>query len=99
MSEANAPPAGALDKLLDLAGLTVNADERPGVEADLREIIAFVDEVRTVDTAGVAPLTHPLEGAQPLREDVVTEHIDRHRHQACAPAVRAGLYLVPRVLE
>lgn len=99
MNEANALPARALDKLLGLAGLAVDAEERRQVEADLRKIIAFVNTIRAVDTAAVAPLAHPVDAVQPLREDVVTERVDRERYQAEAPAVRDGLYLVPRVVE
>ncbi|HEY7753608.1 MAG TPA: Asp-tRNA(Asn)/Glu-tRNA(Gln) amidotransferase subunit GatC, partial [Steroidobacteraceae bacterium] len=36
---------------------------------------------------------------QRLREDRVTESDHRDRYQANAPAVEAGLYLVPKVIE
>ena len=45
-------------------------------------------------------MAHPLEGqVQPLRVDSVTETDRREAYQANAPAVEAGLYLVPKVLE
>jgi aspartyl-tRNA(Asn)/glutamyl-tRNA(Gln) amidotransferase subunit C len=45
-------------------------------------------------------MAHPLEGqVQPLREDCVTESDRREAFQANAPAVEAGLYLVPKVIE
>jgi len=34
-----------------------------------------------------------------LREDAVTEIVDREALQRPAPAVQDGLYLVPRVIE
>jgi aspartyl-tRNA(Asn)/glutamyl-tRNA(Gln) amidotransferase subunit C len=52
-----------------------------------------------VDTADVPPMAHPLEMAQRLRADVVTEEDRRERYQAHAPAVENGLFLVPKVLE
>jgi aspartyl-tRNA(Asn)/glutamyl-tRNA(Gln) amidotransferase subunit C len=39
------------------------------------------------------------EAALRLRDDVVTESDRRAAHQASAPAVEDGLYLVPKVIE
>ncbi len=44
-------------------------------------------------------MSHPGDVAQRLREDVVTETDQHELFQAAAPAVEAGLYLVPRVIE
>ena len=55
--------------------------------------------MQSVDTDGVAPLAHPLDAAQRLRPDALTEAVDRAHYQAGAPAVRDGLYIVPRVVE
>jgi aspartyl-tRNA(Asn)/glutamyl-tRNA(Gln) amidotransferase subunit C len=44
-------------------------------------------------------MSHPLDMKQRLREDVVTEDDQREAFQRLAPAVEAGLYLVPRVIE
>ena len=52
-----------------------------------------------VDTSGVAPMAHPLEMSQRLREDVVTEENLREHFQQHAPAVENGLFLVPKVIE
>jgi aspartyl-tRNA(Asn)/glutamyl-tRNA(Gln) amidotransferase subunit C len=45
-------------------------------------------------------MAHPLVGqSQRLRHDEITE-VDRHeQYQSIAPAVQAGLYLVPKVIE
>ena len=88
-----------LDKLTRLSQLALGPDEARLALADLSAIVALIDELETVDTEGVAPLAHPLDMAQPLREDVVTEAPARKRHQAGAPLTRDGLYLVPKVVE
>ena len=44
-------------------------------------------------------MAHPLDAAQRLRPDEVTETNDRDRYQENAAAVTDGLYLVPKVLE
>ena len=88
-----------LPHLCRLAQLALAEDEQRAVRADLDRIIAMVDQMQAVSTDGIAPLAHPLEGAQRLRADAVTETVDRERFQAIAPATEGGLYLVPRVVE
>lgn len=82
-----------------LARLSLNDDEAAHYADDLGRILEMVDRLQAVDTQGVAPLAHPLDGTQRLRADEVTESDQRERFQRCAPAVEDGLYLVPRVVE
>ena len=88
-----------LDKLTRLSQLRLTSEEEALVLDDLGRIVAMIDEMQAIDTDGVAPLSHPLDMDQRLREDRVTETVDRERFQAVAPATRDGLYLVPRVVE
>ena len=88
-----------IDHLARLAALSLSRSERRQVRSDLQRIVAMVDRMRSVDTDGVAPLAHPLDATQRLRSDAPTEAVDRAHYQAGAPAVRDGLYVVPRVLE
>ena len=52
-----------------------------------------------VDTEGVPPMAHPMDAAQRLRDDEVSEDDLRDKFQSIAPDVEAGLYRVPRVIE
>ena len=88
-----------VEKLLRLSALSIDSDERSLLEGDLEKIVGLIDAMQSVDTEGVLPLAHPLEGTQPLRADAVTESVDRDRLQRSAPLARDGLYLVPRVVE
>lgn len=71
--------------------------------AQLNDFFALVEQMRAVDTNSIEPLAHPAEqtGAIEalLREDCVTETVNREQLQRGAPAVQDGLYLVPRVIE
>ncbi|BAU56492.1 Asp-tRNA(Asn)/Glu-tRNA(Gln) amidotransferase subunit GatC [Halorhodospira halochloris] len=67
--------------------------------SSLSEILGFVEQMNSVDTTGVEPMSHPLDATQRLRPDEVTEDDRREHYQSGAPAVEAGLYLVPRVVE
>ena len=88
-----------LDRLTRLSQLELSAEEERLVLDDLGHIVALIDEMQAIDTDGVEPLAHPLDMDQPLRDDTVTETVDRARFLAIAPATRDGLYLVPRVVE
>ncbi len=88
-----------IDHLARLAALRLSDAERKAVRADLERIVAMVGRMQAVVTDGVAPLAHPLDAAQRLRRDEPTETVDRAHNQAGAPAIRDGLYLVPRVIE
>jgi aspartyl-tRNA(Asn)/glutamyl-tRNA(Gln) amidotransferase subunit C len=89
-----------VEKIAHLARLSITDQEMPTYVSSLSSIVNFVDELAKVQTDGVEPLAHPLEGQrQRLRADVVSE-IDHHeKYQTNAPAVTAGLYVVPRVIE
>ena len=66
----------------------------------MSSIVNFVDELSRADTGGVLPMAHPLDGQhQRLRADEVTETDHHEKYQLNAPAVAAGLYVVPRVIE
>lgn len=89
-----------IENIAHLARLQLNDAEVPVYQDSLSRIFDFVGELDRADTAGVAPMAHPLPGlSQRLRPDVVAEQ-DRHElYQRNAPQVDAGLYLVPKVIE
>jgi aspartyl-tRNA(Asn)/glutamyl-tRNA(Gln) amidotransferase subunit C len=88
-----------IERLCRLARLEISAAEVPETSAKLSSIMAMVDKLQAVDTTGVTPMAHPLEQAQRLRPDVVTE-VDRHElYQQNAALVERDLYLVPKVIE
>ena len=82
-----------------LARLRLEDGEAAEVTGRLNEILAMVDRLQEADVDNTAPLAHPLELAQPLRADEVTEADQRDRVMTLAPAEEDGCYLVPRVVE
>lgn len=82
-----------------LARLEIDDSELASVADELSNIVALVEQLAHAPVAGVEPMAHPLELAQRLRPDVVTEAPSRDRYQQDAPEIADGLYLVPRVLE
>jgi aspartyl-tRNA(Asn)/glutamyl-tRNA(Gln) amidotransferase subunit C len=90
-------------RIAELARLELSSTEQALMLDQLNGFFGIVEQMGTVDTRGVEPLYTPLSAVQAvdlrLREDVVTERDERTANQRSAPAVEAGLYLVPRVLE
>lgn len=82
-----------------LARLGVEDTDLERYADELSKILTLVDRMNAVDTSGVPPMAHPLDGVQRLRADTVTETDRRDAFQKLAPAVSDGLYLVPKVIE
>jgi aspartyl-tRNA(Asn)/glutamyl-tRNA(Gln) amidotransferase subunit C len=89
-----------VENIAHLARLEITEAELPVYVGSLSAILAFVEQLSGAATGDVVPMAHPLEGqVQRLREDSVTESDRREAYQENAPAVEAGLYLVPKVIE
>lgn len=91
-------------RLARLAQLDLSDDQANRTLEKLNGIFSLVEQMRAIDTTGVAPLNHPIAAFQDkvslrLREDVVTEPDRRDAYQSVAPATQDGLYLVPKVIE
>ena len=92
-----------VSRIAHLARLELSAAEQAQMLAQLNGFFGIVEQMGAVDTRGVEPLYTPLSAVQDvtlrLREDVVSETVDRAANQRSAPAVEEGLFLVPKVIE
>jgi len=86
-------------RIAQLARIAIGNEESAQVRDRLNRVLGLIDQLQAVDTAGIEPMSHALDVVQPLRPDRVTESDQRARFQSGAPAVEAGLYLVPKVIE
>ena len=86
-------------KIAHLARLAIRKEDAPAYARNLSAILELVEQMNAVDTTGVTPMAPPLDMAQRLRADEVSESNQRAHFQAIAPRVDAGLYLVPKVIE
>lgn len=88
-----------VSRIAHLARIALSAEEIERTREQLNGILAFVDQLQAVDTAGIVPMAHAVDVVQRLREDQVTEADRRDEFLALAPDAEAGLYLVPKVIE
>lgn len=86
-------------RIAHLARLGIDVEDIDTYVKDLSGILHLVEQINAVNTDTVPPLAHPLDQAQRLRPDVVTETDQHQLFQSQAPLVEAGLYLVPKVIE
>ncbi|MDH4380729.1 MAG: Asp-tRNA(Asn)/Glu-tRNA(Gln) amidotransferase subunit GatC [Gammaproteobacteria bacterium] len=82
-----------------LARLQIADHEAETYAAQLSGILAHFSLIGEVNTDSVPPLAHAIDAVGRLREDIVSEAVDRDQLQAGAPLVENGYYLVPRVIE
>lgn len=88
-----------VEKIAHLARLSLEEAQVDAYVQELSNILGLVERLEGADTEHVEAMAHPLHMAQRLRDDEVTEVDRRDEHQAIAPSVESGLYLVPRVIE
>ena len=88
-----------LDKIAQLAYLDAEEKHAAQLAEDISAIMDFVEQLRAVDTTGIAPMYHALDLHQTMRPDEVTEENCLEQLAALAPLFEEDYYLVPKVLE
>ncbi len=86
-------------RIAHLARIEITEGETQQTLVQLNEIFRLIEQLQSVNTAGIEPMSHPLGGCQRLREDVASDKPDREANMKNAPASQDGLFLVPRVVE
>jgi aspartyl-tRNA(Asn)/glutamyl-tRNA(Gln) amidotransferase subunit C len=86
-------------KIAQLARLAVTEQEAASYAESLSRILGLIEQMNAVDTTGIEPMAHPTDSGLRLRADEISEPNQRDKFQTVAPAVEAGLYLVPKVIE
>jgi aspartyl-tRNA(Asn)/glutamyl-tRNA(Gln) amidotransferase subunit C len=93
-------------RIARLARLHLNPTEVPELQSELNQVMGLIEQLQSIDTAGVAALAHPLSAIADvglrLREDqALPTHTEQQRDHLMqnAPARDGGLFLVPRVIE
>lgn len=86
-------------RIAHLARIAIDENEAEAALSQLSGIFGLIEEMQSVDTTGVEPMSHAQDVTLRLREDIVTESDQHLLFQSVAPQVENGLYLVPKVIE
>jgi aspartyl-tRNA(Asn)/glutamyl-tRNA(Gln) amidotransferase subunit C len=88
-----------VQKIASLARLELTGDELDLFTRQLGDILTYVEQIRVLDTTGVAPTSQVLN--RPLdRPDTTSPTLSREELLTNAPdaSAEAGLFKVPRVI-
>ncbi len=86
-------------KISKLAKLKLSDDEVAEFTSDMNKILDYMDKLNELDTENVKPLSHPLEGTNVFREDVLKKSIDREDALKNAPERTEEFFKVPKVIK
>lgn len=86
-------------RIAHLARIKVTDEEVPHLAQELNAILAFVEELSSVDVSGVEPMTSVTPMQMRLRQDVVTEGDQADSVLANAPSSEDHFFVVPKVVE
>jgi len=88
-----------VQRIADLARLELSVEELDLFTRQLGDILTYVEQIRALDTTGVAPTSQVLN--RPVdRDDVPAPTLSRAELLGNAPdaAIESGLFKVPRVI-
>lgn len=90
---------GDVEHVARLARLELSAAEAETFTGQMDAILAYVEKLNELDTAGIVPTSHavPLENA--FRDDVARPGIGVEAALANAPERSGSFFRVPRVIE
>lgn len=89
-----------VERIAQLAQLELTGDETQLFTRQLADILAYAEQLQSVDTSGVAATAHVLPGHRMERDDVTRPSLPVDAAIANAPDAdaEAGLFKVPRVI-
>ena len=82
-----------------LARIAMSDAEVDALVPELNQILGWVEQLATVDTEGVEPLTAVIDQKLRLRDDVVDDGNVRDAVLLNAPDAQHGFFAVPKVIE
>ena len=88
-----------VEYLAHLARLRLTPEELQRFTAELTEILAHVEKLRSLPTASVPPTSHALKLSNVFREDQVRPGLSADEALANAPSREGPFFKVPPVIE
>lgn len=87
-----------LTKIARLARLSLNAQERSRLPADMERILQLVAQLQEIDVEGIKPMYHAEDRSLPLRSDQPRNPCGRASLQS-SQGYEDGLIRVPKIIE
>jgi len=88
-----------VQRVARLARLELSAEELDAMTGQMDAILAYVEKLDELDTAGIEPTSHAVPMENAFREDLVRPSLGTEKALAAAPAGQNGCFQVPKVIE
>lgn len=82
-----------------LARLSLTEEEKENFTSQLSSILEYMEKLKTLDTSGVEPTSHPFVSKTVWREDVVQPLFKAKKILENAPDKEESFFKVKKVLE
>ena len=87
-----------VEHVASLAKLSFTEEEKRKLASELNEILTYMEQLNSLDTENVEPLSHVIELGNVFREDDLRPGLDREEALKNAPAKTEEFFRVPRVI-
>lgn len=88
-----------IEQIAELARLNLKPEEKSKLQKDLESILAYVEQLKKVNTEKVPPTSHVLDLENVFREDKVRASDIREEVLKHAPSRQGNFFKVPKVIE
>ena len=88
-----------VEHVASLARLSFTDEEKQRLTRQLNDILAYMEQLNSLDTTHVEPLSHVIEVNNVFRDDVLTPCLTREEALLNAPAKTDKFFKVPKVIE
>ncbi len=82
-----------------LARLELDDKEIVSFQGELNALIGHFSDIQGIDVGGMSPQTHAIAMQNVWAEDMVMPSLTREMALRSAPMTKAGLFLVPAIIE
>jgi aspartyl-tRNA(Asn)/glutamyl-tRNA(Gln) amidotransferase subunit C len=86
-------------RIARLARIKITDEEAQGLQKELSGILNWVEQLSSVDTTSVEPMTRVVDMRLKTREDIVSDGEIADDVTCNAPFVEDHLFVVPKVVE
>ncbi|HTZ19400.1 MAG TPA: Asp-tRNA(Asn)/Glu-tRNA(Gln) amidotransferase subunit GatC [Opitutaceae bacterium] len=88
-----------IDHVANLARLALTPEEKATFSAQLGDVLAYIEQLKAVDVAGIEPTAHAFPLYNVWADDVPQPGLPVEAALRNAPAQRDHMIVVPKVVE
>ncbi len=89
----------AILRIASLSRIAINEEEFDELREHLNQILALIEQIKSVNTDHIEPMAYSQNMALRLREDRPATPAWREEFLTLAPQTKDGLFLVPKTID